>query len=112
MRSEHLSEQLAALKEHKWTPAQKLKEAYDLLEQAANALDVLEGQVQDLKEEKPDKWHTGILDALDEMPTDQIAPYLYAGAERAAIDHGYTSPEYESMTMLAGAIASPATIYK
>lgn len=112
MTSDKLQQELATLREWKATPAQKLREALQLLDKAAQALDVIEGEAQDLREAKPDAWHMRILDALDEMPTDQIGPYLEAGKQQAGIDHGYTSPEYESMNLLAHAITSPVTTYR
>ena len=112
MNSDKLREGLDFLKEWKATPSERLREALALLEKAHNALDALEGQVQDLKDDAPGPWKAGILKALDEMPTDQIGPYLEGAKELAGMEHGYTSPEWESVSMLADAITQPVDTYR
>lgn len=112
MTSDKLRSEVNELIAWSTTPAPKLRAAMQLLEKAHNALDVIEGRVQDLEESKPDAWCTRILDALTDMPTDQIGDYLKMAAQQAAMDHGYTSPEYQSLDMLAAAICSPVEKYK
>lgn len=75
-------------------------------------VDTLESDVEDLKDEKPDQWQQGVLNALDAMPTNEVGPYLEIGMQHAGIEHGYTSPEFESMSMLHAAITSPVCTYK
>ena len=112
MNADQLKRAIAEIDGAKATPSEKLKEAMRLLERAHTLADDLEGQVQDLKDEQPDPWAKGILDTLDTMPTTEIVPYLEAGAQMAGMEHGYTSPEFESVSALANAIAAPVTWYK
>ena len=105
MRSEHLREGIDWLKESGLSKADMLKEALALLERAHNSLDVIEGEVQDLKESQPDKYYTGIMDAVKSMPTDQIGRFLEVAKQAAGIELGYTSPEFDSLSILKDAVA-------
>lgn len=106
MTADKLADEINDLAESDMPESDKLTEAMKLLEIAHRAIDRLEGEAQDLRDKVPDDWGNGVLDALSDMPADDIGPFLEAGKLAAAEKHGFHSAEYESMDMLTSAITN------
>lgn len=106
MTAYQLQEEITELSDSDAPHLMRLTAALRLLKRAHTALEDTEGKLQDAREELPDDYCRGVLDALSDMPADDIGPFLEAGKLAAAEKHGFHSAEYESMDMLTSAITN------
>lgn len=108
MTADQLEKELAALEAWTAPPKDRLREALELLRKAHNALDVMEGEVQDLKGERPSEWAQGVLKVLNEDicldALGAVAEGMEAAMARTADRYGYASMEYEALSRLTTAL--------
>lgn len=103
MTADQLEKELAALEAWTAPPKDRLREALALLHKAHNALDVMEGEVQDLKGERPSAWEQGVLKVLSGS-IYELGTGMEAAKSHCADKYGYASPEYDTMSALAEAL--------
>jgi len=108
MTADQLAHELTFLKEWKATPAQRLREALALLEKAHNSLDVLEGQVQDLKDSEPSAWEKSVLSALS-VSIGEVSYAMEVATKHIPDEYGYSSTEYEAARSFLGVLNSSDT---
>lgn len=103
MDADELRETIDYIRDWKTTPANRLREALAALEKAQNSLDVLEGQIQNMRDNEPGEWAKSVLRVL-ERDAYELGDSMNVAKDHAAQKYGYTSPEYATIEALATAL--------